>query len=182
MGEPNKVKVKTTRPATALTQHGQAENLGHNIVRGKRGATKVPLHERMARYTDKTSDKLQGCWLWTGAGNEFGYGQIWDGDKLRAAHAIAYELATGKSALGKIIGHSCETRNCVNPAHLEAITASENAQWHRKRTLKLLDDRRRLVEALRHLEQAYANNHSPRHREAARTEALNLLHSLGEAT
>jgi hypothetical protein len=39
----------------------------------------------------------------------------------------------------------------------------------------------RLVEALRHLEQAYANKHSPQHRDAARNEALSILRSLGES-
>lgn len=67
-----------------------------------------------------------GCWLWTGCLNSKGYGQF----NHRAAHRVAYERCIGPIPDGLEIDHvrarGCEHRNCVNPAHLEAVSHWEN--------------------------------------------------------
>lgn len=78
-------------------------------------------------------------WMWVGQLNNKGYGLIhWNGSK-RAAHIAVYETAVGPVPVGLQLDHLCRVRACVNPAHLEPVTASENqrraseAQTHCRR-------------------------------------------------
>lgn len=72
----------------------------------------------------------EGCWRWTGAHRAGGYAVIWDGERTRQAHRVAYEVAIGPIPEGLQIDHvkarGCAHRDCVNPAHLEAVTCQEN--------------------------------------------------------
>lgn len=73
-----------------------------------------------------------GCWLWTGARMKNGYGRFGLGDgTTRFAHRVAYELFVGPIPDGLVIDHTCAVKQCVNPAHLEAVTNAEN---HRRWT------------------------------------------------
>jgi hypothetical protein len=65
------------------------------------------------------------CWLWTG-NQTHGYGSIRvEGHHLRV-HRVVYEAMRGPIPEGLTIDHLCRVRNCVNPAHLEPVTAVEN--------------------------------------------------------
>ena len=70
------------------------------------------------------------CWLWIGTTAGKGYGQFaysnGSGRVREGAHRIAYTLALGPIPDGMTIDHLCRTHNCVNPAHLEAVTNREN--------------------------------------------------------
>ncbi len=144
----------------------------HNAIKGKKGFVSFPLNERLSRFTGAVD--INGCTEWLGSKNEHGYGQLWDGKKNRSAHVVAYELASGISAIGKIVGHWCENRACVNPKHLALVSASENQRWHRQRTLKLLDEKRQLVAALRECIKGMPHN-------PPQDAAVALMRSLGEA-
>lgn len=67
-----------------------------------------------------------GCWIWMGSLNSDGYGQAWDGEKMRKSHALVYEMVVGPIPEGLEHDHKCRVRCCVNPAHLEPVTHGEN--------------------------------------------------------
>lgn len=82
----------------------------------------------LARFLAKFErDDQTGCWEWTDALNNRGYGSLRVRPApSRGAHVVAYELFVGPLPAGLEIDHLCRVRHCVNPEHLEAVTRSEN--------------------------------------------------------
>jgi hypothetical protein len=70
---------------------------------------------------------------------------------------------------------------CIGPDDDFWTTKGPATLEERRLLLRRANSYPRLVEALRHLEQAYANKHSPQHREAALIEARTILSNLGES-
>lgn len=72
------------------------------------------------------------CWEWTASLSTKGYGQIGSGGiyggKLLSAHRVAYEIYVGQIPKGLQLDHLCRVRHCVNPSHLEPVTARENTR------------------------------------------------------
>ncbi len=66
------------------------------------------------------------CWTWQGAIDRGGYGRAWDGTRVQQAHRLVYELLVGPIPGGLHLDHLCRVRHCVNPQHLEPVTAREN--------------------------------------------------------
>ena len=73
---------------------------------------------------DKTGPN--GCWLWTSYIGSNGYGKFTTTHWSRGAHRVAYELAIGTIPQELQLDHLCRVRHCVNPKHLEVVTAKEN--------------------------------------------------------
>lgn len=68
-----------------------------------------------------------GCWLWDGPTDGKGYGFFKFQNRSVRAHRYSYELHKGPIPFGLMIDHKCCNRTCVNPSHLEVVTAKENA-------------------------------------------------------
>lgn len=66
------------------------------------------------------------CWPWLRTTNNHGYGMISVNGLRTYAHRLAFLLYKGPFPLGTEVDHLCNTRGCVNPGHLEAVTHSEN--------------------------------------------------------
>jgi hypothetical protein len=79
------------------------------------------IEARLLAMVDK-----DGCWLWTGSRMAGGYGRLRVGDRVKAAHRVAYELWIGEIPAGLVLHHVCRNRACVRPGHLEAVTLREN--------------------------------------------------------
>lgn len=72
---------------------------------------------------------LGQCWLWTAStyGRRAPYGRFSTQPGMtQLAHRIAYELAIGSIPEGLQIDHLCRVKLCVNPAHMEPVTNTEN--------------------------------------------------------
>lgn len=74
--------------------------------------------------------ELGPCWTWNAYTNWAGYGSFYDGNRrVMGAHKYSYELHNGPVPVDMQVDHLCwPTRNCVNPAHLEAVTPGTNQQ------------------------------------------------------
>ena len=98
---------------------------------------RTPAHERVIRRIVRSDVPFAGepCWIFTGSINPVtGYGNVGigyagEGNKRNTStHRVMYEAHVGPIPLGMEIDHLCRVRSCCNPAHLEAVTHSENAR------------------------------------------------------
>lgn len=73
-------------------------------------------------YSDRITKRDDGCWLWTGATTDEGYGQLRrDGERF-----YVHRVAAGDVPDGKQVNHHCDVRNCCNPDHVYVGTHAEN--------------------------------------------------------
>lgn len=72
--------------------------------------------------------KEESCWTWTGASTTGGYGQLKVRSQRLLAHRFSYVIHHGAIPEGMEIDHTCSNPKCVNPDHLEPVTAKENTQ------------------------------------------------------
>lgn len=87
------------------------------------------------RFDEKWQPNIiTNCWTWTAFIRPEGYGHMRVGKDVILAHRLAYELYVGPVPDGLTLDHLCRNRRCVNPAHLEPVTGSENT----KRGIKYL--------------------------------------------
>ena len=86
------------------------------------------LEERFWEKVDQTGG-ADGCWPWRASKNKSGSGIFNSNGKPTQARRVAYELEFGQIPEGLQIraGQTCEF-TCVNPAHLSALTKSENGR------------------------------------------------------
>ena len=85
---------------------------------------KGPIKDRLLRRLHPEPNT--GCWLWEGAQNDEGYGQMYVDGRLEYVHRLSYRLFKGPLPEGWRPDHLCRVRCCGNPDHLEGVTHGEN--------------------------------------------------------
>jgi hypothetical protein len=69
-----------------------------------------------------------GCWVWQRLVSHNGYGRIVRDGKDYRAHRVYYEQRFGELAPEMQLHHRCRNKRCVNPDHLEPMTAEQHRQ------------------------------------------------------
>jgi hypothetical protein len=83
----------------------------------------------LSRFHAKYFVDTNGCWIWTASKLKSGYGIFTDTNRRSvSAHKWSYIHFNGAVPDGFVIDHICRQTSCVNPAHLQAITQSENVK------------------------------------------------------
>jgi hypothetical protein len=87
---------------------------------------RLPAEDRFWAKVQKTDS----CWVWIGGASKRGYGGFQPNPErgVVPAHRFSYELLIGSIPEGLELDHLCRNPRCVNPAHLEPVTHSENIQ------------------------------------------------------
>lgn len=86
---------------------------------------------------DNPPQDRESCWLWPGALSR-GYGRVVLPMELAVryrnidgpAHRVTYTLLRGPIPDGLTLDHLCHNKACVNPWHLEPVTAAANLRRH----------------------------------------------------
>lgn len=104
------------RHYAAWRRNGDPTEIRQRQIHGK------TLSERFEAYVQRGP----GCWEWTSARNEPGYGVLRIGEGNKLAHRLSWELEHGPIPSGLIVLHRCDNPGCVRPDHLLLGTHADN--------------------------------------------------------
>lgn len=96
-----------------------------------------PIAERLLRHIELDGEH----WIWTGSVLRSGYGSFTRRPHGTTVHRVAYEEWVGPIPAGHDVHHICETRLCINPAHLQATDRAAHRRAHRAEQVKRGTDR-----------------------------------------
>lgn len=85
--------------------------------------------DQAVRFWSKVDlpDSPEKCWIWTGAKNAAGYGNINISGRHYMPHRVSWVLANKRQIpKGLVIDHLCSTPSCINPHHLEPVSQRSN--------------------------------------------------------
>lgn len=84
-----------------------------------------------------------GCWLWLAYTSKDGYGRLTHLGETLTAHRYTYRELVGPIPDRAHLHHQCRNRRCVNPEHLQPLSASVHIGLHSKCSPKQLSVRRK---------------------------------------
>ena len=77
---------------------------------------------------DSRTDRTPGCWLWTGAADQHGYGVIKVDGAMRRVTRVVWSDAHGAIPDGLSVLHACDNPPCIRPDHLMLGTQRANVR------------------------------------------------------
>jgi HNH endonuclease len=108
----------------------------HEDTEASSSAPKEALESLPANVAAKIQPQPDdGCWIWTGAQDSQGYGNVRVGRSVRKAHRVVYEHVNGPVALDLDCDHLCRQPSCVRPSHIEPVSHADNVRRGRARTV-----------------------------------------------
>jgi hypothetical protein len=79
------------------------------------------------RFHSLIHKSVSGCWIWTAAKDKDGYGLFsLTRNYVMRATRYSYLMFNGPILGGEIVCHTCDTPQCVNPAHLFTGSHKDN--------------------------------------------------------
>lgn len=115
-------RAKKTRAADGIRKGDQLRFIaGHQNAINARA--NIPANRD--RYIPQDRGYTTPCWIWQGPLTT-GYSRFSVEGRLVLGHRWFYERANGAIPAGLVLDHLCRQRACVNPDHLEPVTAREN--------------------------------------------------------
>ena len=80
------------------------------------------------RISDTHSHAGEPCWEWTGSCDSSGYANVKMHGRIVLVHRYVHEKMIGPIDGDLTVDHLCTgLRNCVQPAHFELVSRSENS-------------------------------------------------------
>ena len=82
------------------------------------------------------AERAGDCIVWRGTARSNGYGVTVYMGKQTTTHRIMYQLHTGNPVPADMeVDHTCNTRLCINPEHLQMVSHVENMKLGAQRRL-----------------------------------------------
>ena len=91
------------------------------------------LLDRIQPPIDLDNFNPNECWLRHDDSDR--YTAIYGYGHYTPAHRVSYQHFWGYIPKGFVVNHICETKACINPDHLEAVTQAENCRYSAYRRL-----------------------------------------------
>lgn len=107
-----------------LTSNAKDRVMAATKIGQFRKSDKASIMKRFMSFV--SPEPNSGCWLWDGAWNSEGYGQLGVMGKRVGAYRVSYEIFRGEIPRGFLVRHKCDVRCCVNPDHLLLGTDKDN--------------------------------------------------------
>jgi hypothetical protein len=99
----------------------------------------LPLSKE--RLEGKIHKDENGCWIWQGAKQVSGYGEMLSGGRKYLTHRVSYSLYKSDIPKGMVVCHTCDTPSCINPDHLFVGFPKDNTQDMKSKDRHLYGER-----------------------------------------
>jgi len=98
-------------------------------ILGKVSAADASIEARIGK---RITPRPDGCWIFDGDADHYGSVNSDIRGAAEMAHRWVYRTLIGPIPHGHHLHHRCFNKGCVNPHHLEPLSATEHMRLHRR--------------------------------------------------